>query len=263
MTQVTLPNLRKLFRTDPGYIQFEADLKGADAWVVIYEAEDDELKKVMKSGIDLHAHNAEAMWGKEFTCLPAGSHARDHKRQECKHTIHGIHYGCTPRTTAIQRGWLVSEADRFHKRWFSLHPGIRQYQDNVRASLQRNRTVYNKFGFRCVFFDRIDESFTEALAWIPQSTVALNTYYGAMQLERRYWPHQQKRGWFPTKPTDVEGILLQTHDSVNFQFPLSGTPQLNEIKETLAVPIPYEDELIIPWDLKKSLKSWGEMEKAK
>jgi len=263
VTEIVLPNVRKLFRTDPGYIQFEADLKGADAWVVIYEAEDEELKAVMKSGIDLHVHNAEAMWGKEFTKLPIGSHARDHKRQECKHTIHGIHYGCTPRTTAIQRGWLVSEADRFHRRWFSLHPGIRRYHDNVRESLTRNRTVYNKFGFRCVFFDRVDESFTEALAWIPQSTVALNTYYGAIQLERRYWGYQLQRGWTPTKPRDLEGVLLQTHDSVNFQFPLSNTPMLSEIKETLAVPIPYEDELIIPWDLKSSLKSWGDMEKVK
>lgn len=263
MTKVTLPNVRKLFLTDPGFIQFEADLKGADAWVVIYEAEDDELKRVMKSGIDLHAHNAEAMWGSEFTRLAPGSHARDHKRQECKHTIHGIHYGCTPRTTAIQRGWLVVEAERFHNRWFSLHPGIRRYHDRTRASLAKNRTVTNRFGFRRVFFDRIDESFTEALAWIPQSTVALNTYRGAIQLERRYWPHQLARGWLPTKPSDLEGMLLQTHDSINFQFPTNNVPSVGELRETMKVTIPYDDPLEIPWELKQSVRSWGEMEKVK
>lgn len=263
MKHIVLPNVRKMFRTDPGFIQFEADLKGADAWVVIYEAEDDELKRVMKSGIDLHAHNAEAMWGTEFTKLPEGSHARDHKRQECKHTIHGIHYGCTPRTTAIQRGWLISEAERFHNRWFSLHPGVLRYQNRVRDLLAKSRTVYNKFGFRRVFYDRIESCYTEALAWIPQSTVALNTYFGALQLEARYWPHQQTPGWSPATERDREGVLLQTHDSVNFQFLNGLEPSPTEIKKTLEKVIPYDDPLVIPWDLKRSLKSWGEMEKCK
>lgn len=263
MTKIILPNVRKLFRTDPGFIQFEADLKGADAWVVTYEAEDDELKQVLKSGINLHEHNAEAMWGSTFTCLSKGSHARAHKYQECKHTIHGIHYGCTPRTTAIQRGWLVAEAERFHRRWFSLHPGIRRYHDRVRSALEANRTIFNKFGFRRVFFDRIDESFTEALAWIPQSTVALNTYRGALQMEKCYWPRQQARGWLPSRPRDLEGILLQTHDSINFQFLKTGVPNPDKIAATLEVVIPYDDPLVIPWELKRSEKSWGEMEKCK
>lgn len=261
-TKVVLPNVRKLFLTDPQSVQYEADLKGADAWVVIYEAEDDELKAVMKSGIDLHAHNAEAMWGREFICLPEGSHARDHKRQECKHTIHGIHYGCTPRTTAIQRGWLVSAAEKFHNRWFSLHPGIRRYQDRVRNSIATNRTIYNKFGFRRVFYDRIDNCFTEALAWIPQSTVALCTYHGALQLEKRYWPHQQDRYWTPQSPRDFgEGVLLQTHDSVNFQFLRDEAPMHYELKKCLEITVPYDDPLVIPWELKHSLKSWGDMSK--
>jgi hypothetical protein len=262
-TKVTLPNIRKLFLTDPGFVQYEADLKGADAWVVVYEAEDDELKAVLKSGIDLHAHNAEAMWGSAFTQLPSGSHARDFKRQECKHTVHGIHYGCTPKTTAIQRGWLVIEAERFHNRWYSLHPGVKRYQDRVRTSLERDRTIQNRFGFRRVFFDRIDNCYTEALAWIPQGTVALCTYHGALQLERRYWPHQQVRGWQPSCDRDKEGILLQTHDSVNFQFWLPQEPAAAEIQTTLAVTVPYDDPMTIPWELKRSLRSWGEMEKVK
>jgi DNA polymerase family A len=261
MTEVVLPNIRKLFRTDPGFIQFEADLKGADVWTVVYEAEDDELKRVLKSGIDLHAHNAEAMWGPKFTCLSPESHAYDEMRQGCKHTIHGIHFGCTPRTTAVQRGWLVSEAERFHNRWFSLHPGIRRFHDRVRNDLESTRTVTNKFGFRCVFFDRIDNCFTEALAWIPQSTTALCSYCGLLQLERRYWPHQLVRGWMPTSDRDKEGIILQTHDSGNFQFPLWSVPPVHEIKETLSVTVPYDDPMIIPWGLKQSTKSWGELEK--
>lgn len=239
---------------------FEADLKGADAQVVAWEMDDADLKEAFRKGIDIHVHNAEAMWGAEFTRLGAGTHAYDHKRQECKHTVHGIHYGCTPRTTAIQRGWTVHEADRFHKRWMSLHPGVTRYHDRVRNSLAHDRTITNIFGFRRVFFDRIDNCFTEALAWIPQSTVALNTYRGAIQLEARYWPYQLSPGWMPD-PANPEGILLQTHDSLNPQFHLSRCPPPSDIKATLAVELPYPDPLTIPWDLKRTTKSWGDMEK--
>lgn len=259
---ITLPNVRKIFATDPGYLQFEADLKGADAQVVAWEAEDDDLKSAFRAGIDVHVKNAEDMWGREFTCLPAGSHTRDHKRQECKHTVHGIHYGCTPRTTAIQRGWLVIDAERFHKRWLSLHPGVQTWHDRVRQDLARNRTITNAFGFRRVFFDRIDNCFTEALAWIPQSTVAINTYHGALQLEARYWPHHLEDDYYP-EPGDYEGIILQTHDSVNGQFRTGSVPSPVEVADTLKVKTPYPDPLYIPWDLKCSTKSWGEMEKWK
>lgn len=261
-TELIIPNARKLLITDPGYLQFEADLKGADAQVVAWEMDDEDLKAAFRAGIDIHVHNATDMWEHEFTKLPEGSYARDHKRQECKHTVHGIHYGCTPRTTAIQRGWLVADAERFHRRWLQIHPGVQRYHDRVRSALAKDRTIYNRFGFRRVYFDRIDDCFTKALAWIPQSTVALNTYYGALQLESRFWPHHQKPDYAPDGRT-FEGMILQTHDSLNFQFPVNAVPPPNQIRETLVVEIPYDDPLTIPWDLKSSLKSWGDMEKVK
>jgi DNA polymerase family A len=255
---ITLPNVRKLFITDPGYVMFEADLKGADAQVVAWEAEDEDLKTAFRTGIDIHSKNAEDMWGSEFTKLEVKSHARAQKRQECKHTLHGINYGCTPRTTAIQRGWLVREAERFHSRWLSLHPGIASWHDRIKSQLSRDRTITNPFGFRRVFFDRVENCFTEALAWIPQSTVALNTYHGAIQLERKYWPEQLKWNYYPDH-INTSGLILQTHDSVNFQFEVQKAPPAKEIQETLLVKTPYEDPLYIPWDLKHSNKSWGDM----
>lgn len=253
---ITLPNVRKLFRADPGYVMFEADLKGADAQVVAWEADDEDLKFAFRNGLDIHTKNAEDMWGVTFTQLPEHSYAKRQKRQECKHTVHGINYGCSPRTTAIQRGWTVKEAERFHTRWLSLHSGIARWHQRVKNDLARNRTIRNAFGFRRVFFDRLDSCFTEALAWIPQSTVAINTFWGAFQLEDRYWPDQRDAGFSPS----LEGLLLQTHDSINFQFPAAKVPPAEEISSTLLVKTPYPDPLYIPWDLKQSSKSWGEME---
>lgn len=247
---VVLPNMRKLIVPDPGYTIFEGDLKGADAQVVAWEAEDEDLKNAFRAGVDVHVKNAEDMWGSEFARLPEGSHARDKRRQECKHTVHGCNYGCSPRTTAIQRGWTVHEAERFHNRWFSIHPKIKTvFHARVQAALDKNKVIYNQFGYRRVYFDRADEAFTEALAWKPQSIVALCTFKGMMQLRR-------------TTDIIIE-LLLQNHDSWAWQTPDNQAHRVVEIKKGLEVPVPYDDPLIIPWDLKSSKKSWGECEKIK
>ena len=259
MTTIVLPNIRKLFKTDPGYVMYEADLKGADAQVVAWEAEDDDLKAAFRSGIDVHAKNAEDMLGREFTQLKG--HLRDAKRQENKKAVHATNYGAAARTIAASLGWTVHESERFQHRWFTLHPGIkRNFHGKIQSDLRSKRTVTNAFGFRRVYYDRIDSCFAEALAWVPQSTVALNTYHGAFQIERRYWPDHQLPHYFPT-PDRPAGIILQTHDSINFQFPLTGVPDAGEVAETLKVLTPYPDPLYIPWDLKWSRKSWGDMEK--
>ena len=211
---------------------FEADLKGADAQVVAWEANDEDLKNAFRKGVDIHAKNAEDMWGVEFTKLDPHSHAREAKRKECKSTVHGINYGCSPRTTAIQRGWLVREAERFHTRWLSLHPGILHWHNSIKAQLENNRTIKNSFGFRRVFFDRLENCFTEALAWIPQSTVAINTYHGALQLERKFWPEQQRRKLL-SRPGKSGGAMCSKHmTALCFQFPSVGCPSADTIQRT-------------------------------
>ena len=249
MTTIVLPNVRKLFIPDPDHMIFEGDLAGADAQVVAWEAEDEDLKAAFRAKIDVHVKNAEDMWGASFTKLQG--YARDAKRQELKRGVHATNYGGTARTLATTLGWTVHEADSFQKRWFSIHPLIeKNFHGRIRNSLHSTRTVTNKFGFRRVFFDRIDNAFTEALAWVPQSTVALNTFHGAFQLEERY-PVLRER----------DDIMLQVHDSIVFQFHKSNVPPLADMKKALEVKTPYDDPLYIPWDIKGSEKSWGDVHK--
>lgn len=262
MEHITLPNVRKLFLTDPGFIQYEADLKGADAQVVAWEAEDEDLMSAFRAGLDVHVKNAEDMLGSAFTSLP--KHQKKTKRKENKLAVHLTNYGGKPSTLAQSLNWTVRDAEKFQRRWFSLHPNIPNiFHRKVRESLERNRTIHNRFDFRIVYFNRIDDAFTEALAWIPQSTVALVTYYGSQKLEQKYWPHQLAPNWMPRTEDDLAGILLQTHDSLNFQFRLALDPGPKQLALDLAVPIPYPDPLTIPWEIKSSTKSWGDMEECK
>ncbi len=268
MEEIILPNVRKIFIPDLGWVMFESDLSGADAQVVAWEAEDEELKTSFKAGLNVHDKNAEDMWGSEFTRLQGN--ARYKKRQSNKHAVHGTNYGSTPQGLSHHPaiGWTVHEADKFQKRWFSLHPKIGPvtrsgtWHHRVQQSINKYKMVANRFGYRRVYFDRPDEVFTEALAWVPQSTVALVTFYGALKLVKNF---------LLKEPLTIEEvvrkgnpnleILLQVHDSLVFQVREMDAWQTSEMTRLLNTSVPYDDPLLIPWGFKSSKSCWGDAEK--
>jgi len=254
---VQLPNIRKIFVPDQNYVIFDADLSGADAQVVAWEAGDEDLKTAFRAGVKIHLKNCEDMFNLTFSeedlrneVHKSKSNPKGKKYDECKRAVHATNYGASANTLSRtpEIAWTVHESHNFQRKWFGLHPGIKKWHDYIANCLKTNRTVENKFGYRRIFFDRIDSVFPEALAWIPQSTVALVTFRGAEQLERECpWAE----------------ILMQVHDSLVFQVPSRFAQEYGKIYSALRVPIPYADELIIPWGLASSPVSWGDCKAVK
>lgn len=237
-----LPNIRKMFLPDRGFMIFDADLSGADAQVVAWDAGDEDLKSAFRSGLDVHTKNATDMLGDSFTNLDGP--ARKRKRQENKVAVHASNYGASARTLAINLSWSVAQAANWQFNWFRLHPNIKTWHNRIRNQLYLpTHSVSNAFGYRRIYFDRPDSILPEALAWIPQSTVAETCFRGALQL-RRACPWVQ--------------MLLQVHDSLVFQVPFTHADKLDEIRAGLRVTVPYPDPLTIPWKLARSAKSWGD-----
>lgn len=247
LPELKLPNIRKAFIPDPGYVICDCDLSGADAQVVAWEANDADLKRAFREGLNVHNHNGEAVWGNAYD--PQARPRKFTMRDELKRAVHGTNYGATPRTLAITLGWTIAFATQFQRRWLEeLHPNIRDWHHRTQHDLATTRRTSNAFGYRIIWLDRPENCFTNALAWTPQSTVGIVTSRGAANL-RRNLP------WVK--------ILLQVHDSVVFQIPFHRyTPSgLKTIREHLEVTVPYPDPLIIPWGLATSEKSWGDVEK--
>lgn len=233
---INLPNLRKMFIPDPGFTIMEGDLARADAQVVAWEAGDEELKELFRSGFDIHTENAKAIFNVQVV-----SHEQ---RQKAKVGVHLVDYYGQAKTLAAELGVTVHEAEQFINRWFSAHPKIRKWHERIRIELSLTRSVTNKFGFRKYFFDKLDRLLPEALAWVPQSSVAIVTYHGMKNLARSV-PEVQ--------------ILLQVHDSLVMQTPTALCPAIfPRIKKAMEIPIPYDDPLIIPIDITASEVSWGE-----
>lgn len=237
-----LPNLRRMFIPDPGMLLFDVDLAGADAQVVAWEAEDEDLKAKFRSGEKIHALNAKDMYG--ALAGPDGKKAPYYK--QAKMGTHLSNYGGTPKTLSKACAMLMHEAELFQRRWFQLHPGIKEWQNNIMAQLQSTGIIQNKFGFRRVFYERPDSVYTNALAWIPQSTIAIIIHKAMGNIVE-----QLRR---------VE-LLLQVHDSLVGQFPIAFKDlYLPKIRQALLVQVPYTDPLMIGSSLDISLKSWGDLE---
>jgi DNA polymerase I len=249
------PNIRSMFIPDPGYLWFDGDLDRADLQVVAWEANDELLKTALRIGSDLHLVNAFVLAGREPPALDelVESHPKyhqwrapiEHQRQFAKVFVHGTNYGGGARTMAVHTGRTISEIERAQRIWFYAHPGIKRWHDRVRDQITRHRFVENRLGYRWYIFDRIDSVFGEAIAWVPQSTVSI--------VINKIWMRIYE------ELPEVQ-ILLQVHDSLCGQFPISRRGDLvNRIASLARIPVPYPDELIIPFSIKTSERSWGDV----
>lgn len=250
-----LPNVRSLFIPDPGNVFFDMDLDRADLQVVVWEADDADLKRRLRLGVDLHLANGIEIEGlhlpPEDELIASHPNFPEHlarfkkQRKFAKAFIHGTNYGGGARTMAINCGITVAQSEMFQRRWFAMHPGIMAWHRRTEASLKATHSVTNAFGYRRHYFDRIDSILPEALAWVPQSTVAL--YINLIWLR-----------FFLNIP-ELQA-LLQVHDSLAGQFPyhLKDWVVARMKEEAAEAIIPYPDPLIIPVGVSISEKSWGD-----
>jgi DNA polymerase I-like protein with 3'-5' exonuclease and polymerase domains/uracil-DNA glycosylase len=259
--ELSLPNVRTLFIPDDGYVFFDMDLDRADLQVVVWEADDLQLKEYLRLGVDMHLVNAYTMFDKlPDVSLLIERHTKDApctcpgrcywefrlrravERQLMKSWVHGTNYGGQPRTMAVNCGLSVKDATNMQESWFRAHPGIPTWHKRTEVQLHSKRFVENKYGYRRYYFERLEGLLPEALAWQPQSTVAITI--------NKIW-HR-----IYTNLPDVQ-VLLQVHDSLAGQFP-RGFATSRIINEASQVAIPYPEPLTIPVGLKTSPVSWGD-----
>lgn len=248
-----LPNLRKLYIADPGYTLYEIDLAGADLQVVAWDSGDEVLKAWFREGLDVHLLNARDLFGLPFSegDLRSPQHAADLKRryhterQFTKVTTHGTDYGGKARTMAAHGGTSVAEMERFQRKWFARHPWIEAWQRRIEHEINTRRYIFNQWGYRNFIFGRPEELLGEALAWVPQSTIAITI--------NRIWERLAQN-------LPALQVLLQVHDSLVFQLPDNCHERLihDSVVPLSRVQIPYSDPLIIPIEVKGPARSWGE-----
>lgn len=225
-----LPNVKCLFLPEDGFIIGDADLAQADARVVAWDADDEILKEIfLDPTLDLHTENAKTIFG---SC-PSKDHPN---RKKAKAGVHAVNYNVFPPTLAKTLGITVLEAEHFINTWFGAHPKIRAWHERIHHEMMVNKRIENAFGYGKTFFDGRDKAnaLSEALAWIPQSTVGNIINFVWAKLEQL---DQSKIN-----------VMMQVHDSLVFQIRHDCLPEIAEqVRQAFAsVVVPYADPLNIP-----------------
>lgn len=233
-----LPNVRELFIPDTDRMFYDVDLDSADLRIVAKEANIEEMVAMLAEGKKVYV---EVM--KEYYHNPAMT-KHDKEYTIFKSLCHGTHYLGTSQGLAERLGLLVHEIEIIQKWYFGKFPNLKKWQDEVRDQVFKRKMVSNVLGYRNYLLDRITEStLREAIAWIPQSTVAciINKAYKYLDVNH----------------PNID-VLLQVHDSLSGQFPIGDKDNcINIIQNAAEVELPYKVPMTIPAEVHVSEISWG------
>lgn len=169
-------------------------------------------------------------------------------------------YVGTAKGLAERIGLLVHEVDKIQKWYFGKFPEILRWHNEVRNQVMTKKVITNIFGYRKYFFDRLEGTFlNEAVAWIPQSTVACIINRALVTLQEKFPALSAgdciKLG--EVNPPQFD-CLKQVHDSLTGQYPKGQDAlYLTAIKEAVEIQLPYKEPLIIPAEVHCSDISWG------
>ncbi len=234
---LTLPNIRKLFIPDPGKDIFDTDLDSADLRIVAAESGCAWLMEQLDAGRKPYVEVAKEYYHDQTI-------TKHHKSYPVfKALCHGTHYLGTPEGMAGKIGLSVKEVERIQKWYYGLCPEIKLWQEEIKKQVAGRRYITNVFGYRFNFFDKIEGTiFNQAVAWVPQSTVAclINRCYENIH----------------NNLPEVD-ILVQVHDSLVGQYDSRDTTIKSRIIDQCQIVLPFTRPIVIPMGIVSSSKSWG------
>ena len=270
MNMQNIPHsVHKYFKADEGYLYCSFDLAQAENRIVAYLGQIDSMIKAFEEGKDVHRLTASLIFGKPpedisdekgSSSLGSGDHS---ERDWGKRANHGLNYDLGYRSFSMYYELPERESKFIVEKYHQVYPGVRQgFHAYVKRCLRENRTLTNPMGRKTLFLNKLDETtFKEAYACIPQGLVGdIVNEYG---IEYIYYN--------PQLFAPVE-LLIQVHDSVGFQIPLSvGWERIAQmlwlIKQSLETPMQiHQYNFSIPADLNVGLnldKHMGREYKAK
>ena len=170
--------MRSMLRSDnDDYVLIEMDLSQAESRAVAWKSQDTELMHAYSTGIDVHKLTASNIFE---TLIEKITKTRRYTGKRVNHAanydIHPPKFAKVYNKDAAKNNVNlidIKTAQRFMALHHTKHPSIRQvYQAELRREVEKTKTLYNYWGRRIVFYDRLGpELFRQAYAWWAQSLV--------------------------------------------------------------------------------------------
>ena len=258
------------------------DYSQAEARVVAWKGPVPALKHWFQTGEDVHLNVAKMIAKvvqEQKIHIPSGIFSnkhwenlekKDEERQVAKVTVHANNYDMGYTKFSLITGLPEMYAKLLQTIYHSQFREIRErYQKDIRACVERTRTLTTPRGRRHIFYNTMDaELFREAYAWYAQSVVGdLETAWLIKVCECMENEKIPYKIWTPSY-IRARGLdaRLQVHDAIGVSIPddldtIIYTAKLMKKHGEQSIVI-NNDELVIPVDFKIG-KNWGEMEELK
>lgn len=223
-------DLLQYFIFDDGYIGYSFDLSQAENRIVAYVGGIVQMIKAFEQGIDLHRLTAALIFRKPLTEVsdaPGSSDLGDGTHSERdwgKRANHSLNYDLGYKSFSLNFEMPENEGKFIVEAYHKAYPEVRNnYHAMIKYQLQTTRMVENCYGRKRLFLGPVipnpprvpasacDQTYKEAYAQIPQSTVADKMNEDG--IEFIYYNDDPIFRY-------VE-LLTQIHDSIVFQVPLS------------------------------------------
>lgn len=237
---------RNIFIASPGYTLIEGDLVQAEVrgWALL--SGDENLRKAILSGMDMHSFTASLMFG-----VPAESVTKD-QRTKAKRVTFGVLYGMTAETLASDLNISLNEAAQLQKNLFAKysqgHAWIKEIQTRLREELEY-RTIFGRKLRFIVTPDNVSEAMRQMVNYPIQNLASDITLSALVRIHKKI-----KAGLLG----DTR-LLLTVHDSILAETREDTDEVARIIQSEMEAPV-ANGRIPFAADIKIGT-AWGKMQK--
>lgn len=252
--------IRSIIRAREGCSFISVDLSAAEAWIVAYLANDENMKRELGEG-DVHKFAASIIFQKKKEDVTKIE--RNEVGKPCNHSLNYRTSANMLAQTINKKGVItvsLPQAKTYWTRWHAVF-NVKFWWAEIDDKLRRDRVLVTPYGRKRTFYGLWnDDLLKAATAYVPQSTVA-DHMNGAVQDELGIKGGLLELYHKIILPANKEIKMIQTaHDSVILECPKILISEISQ--QTVSIlrrPLIVNGQsLTIPVDCDIYPERWGE-----
>ncbi len=250
--------LRRAFLpSSPGWVFLSADYSQMDLRILAHLSQDSALMKSFRKGMDIHLSTAQELFGVKT------EEVTPEIRRRAKSVNFGLVYGISDFGLAQQLGVSRAEAKNYLERYFSAHPGVKEYMRKTVETAREKGYVTTILGRR-----RSIPGIRSENPSVRKSAerAALNT---PVQGSTADFITLAMVRLHQTLPRDTARLLLQVHDELLLETRADALPEVaKQVKRlmeggiSLSIPVVVEQKVGENWGDILPISIWNEEEKS-
>lgn len=237
--------IRRAFIPERGYRLISADYSQVELRVIACLAKDEEMMKVFRQGLDIHAATAAKIFDVKLEDVTKDM------RRKAKEVNFGVLYGMGSTGLAQRTGISRAQAKDFIQKYFDSYKKVKEYTLEMVEQARKNQMVETMFG-RKRYLPDINSGVQMIRAGAERMAVNMpiqGTAADLMKIAMIAVYQELKRKSPKTK------MLLQVHDELVFEVPKDEIDKVAKIIDNkmekihqLCVPIKVDTEVGNNWD---------------